>query len=167
MMLAPPAALTLALAFAVPLASSGSTLAQTTPPPAVIPDPTLTPGRVRTTDIGAICARGTAGERHWSRERDDRIMAEYGLPLGPHPNFEVDHLIPLCLGGADDDANLWPQPRRSVEKEWNAERKDELERRLCELACSGALDVRAAQREAADDWTEAYRKYVGEMGSSE
>jgi hypothetical protein len=75
-------------------------------PAAIVPDPTLTPGAVRTTDAEEICASGTQAQRHWSRERDDRIMVEYGLPLGPHPNYEVDHLIPLGIGGADDDKNL-------------------------------------------------------------
>jgi hypothetical protein len=85
-------------------------------------------------------------------------MAEYGLPAGPHPDFEVDHLIPLCLGGADDDKNLWAEPRRSLEKEWPAEVKDELEHRLCEMVCAGEVDVREAQKAIADDWTEAYRR---------
>jgi hypothetical protein len=85
--------------------------------PAIVPDPTLAPGVVRTTDVSAICSTGTSQLRHWSRDRDDRIMAEYGLPAGPHPDFEVDHLIPLGIGGADDDRNLWPEPRRSIEHE--------------------------------------------------
>jgi hypothetical protein len=124
---------------------------------AIVPDPTLTPGAVRTADVSDICSHGTSGLRHWSRERDDRIMAEYGLPTGPHPQYEVDHLIPLCLGGADDDRNLWPEPRRSLEPEWNAERKDDLEHRLCEMVCSGELVVREAQSEISEDWTESYR----------
>ena len=89
-------------------------------------------------------------------------MAEYGLPPGTHPQFEVAHLISLCLGGADDDRNLWPEPRRSIEPTWNAERKDELEARLCPLACLGQLDLGEAQRLTAEDWTEAFRRYVGE-----
>ena len=72
----------------------------------------LTPGAVRTTNIGEICSTPTSTLRHWSRERDDHIMAEYGLPMGAHPQYEVDHLVPLCLGGNDDDRNLWPEPRR-------------------------------------------------------
>jgi hypothetical protein len=43
-----------------------------------------------------------------------------------HPQYEIDHSIPLCLGGADSDANLLPEPRRSIEPTWNAERRDEL-----------------------------------------
>jgi hypothetical protein len=128
--------------------------------PAIIPDPTLTPGAVRTTDVNEICLTGTAGLRHWSRERDDKIMIEYGLTPGPHPDYEVDHLIPLGLGGADDDRNLWAEPRRSIEKQWPAEKKDELEYRLRELVCAGQLDVREAQQAIRDDWTEAYAKYA-------
>jgi hypothetical protein len=116
------------------------------PEAAIVPDPTLTPGVMRTTDVAEICANGTRGLRHWSRERDDRIMHEYGLPAGPHPDYEVDHLIPLGIGGADEDKNLWPEPRRSIEPTWNAERKDELEYKLRELVCRGDLDVLEAQR---------------------
>jgi hypothetical protein len=31
--------------------------------------------------------------------------------------YELDHLIPLELGGSNDLRNLWPQP---FEGEWNA-----------------------------------------------
>lgn len=79
---------------------------------AIVPDPTLTLGSIRTVDVAAICSSGTRQLRHWSRERDDHIMTEYGLPRGPHPDFEVDHLIPLGAGGAGDDRNLWAEPRR-------------------------------------------------------
>jgi hypothetical protein len=43
---------------------------------AIVPDPTLTSGAVRTTDIAEICGQGTTGLRHWSRERDNQIMLE-------------------------------------------------------------------------------------------
>jgi len=130
----------------------------------IVPDPTITPGAVRTTDATVICSDGTSQLRHWSRDRDDRIMAEYGLSPGPHPNFEVDHLIPLGIGGADDDANLWAEPRRSLEPTWNAEAKDRLEWKLRDLVCSGQLDVREAQRSISEDWTEAYRRFVQDPG---
>jgi hypothetical protein len=112
----------------------------------IVPDPTLTPGAVRTTDVALICSAGTRELRHWSRERDDFILREYGLPPGPHPQYEIDHLVPLGLGGADDDANLWPEPRRSIEPTWNAEARDRLELRLRELVCGSQLDVRLRRR---------------------
>jgi hypothetical protein len=126
-----------------------------------LPNPALTPGAVRTTDVSDICATGTKALRHWSRERDDRILREYGLPIGPHPSYEIDHLIPLGIGGADEDSNLWPEERRSLVPEWNAERKDKLEWTLRELVCSGRLEVTVAQHAIRDNWIEAWRQYVG------
>ena len=125
----------------------------------IVPDPTLTPGAVRTTNVGAICSTSTRTLRHWDRQRDDRIMAEHGLPAGPHPDFEIDHLIPLGIGGADDVRNLWPEPRRSLEPTWNAERKDRLEWKLRDLVCSGRLGAAEAQRMMAEDWVEAYGRF--------
>jgi hypothetical protein len=87
-------------------------------------------------------------------------MVEYGLRPGPHPDFEVDHLIPLGIGGSDDDHNLWPEPRRSSEPIFNAEAKDRLEWKLRELVCSGGLDVRVAQQAIRDDWIDAYKIYM-------
>ena len=132
-------------------------------PPGTLPNPALTPGAVRTADPGDVCGdRSTRQYRHWSRARDDRILAEYGLPPGPHTSYEVDHLITLDLGGADDDANLWTEPRRSIEPLWNAERKDRLEWHMADLVCSGQLDLQVAQEAIRKDWIEAYREYVGE-----
>jgi hypothetical protein len=126
----------------------------------ILPDPARTPGAVRTSNIGEICNEGsTRSLRHWSRDRDDFILREYGLPAGPHPDFEIDHLIALGIGGADDDQNLWPEPRRSIEPTYNAEAKDRLEWKLRDLVCSGDLDVTTAQKMITDDWTAAYAQF--------
>jgi hypothetical protein len=127
----------------------------------ILPDPIITPGAVRTTDVHEICANGTRELRHWSRERDDFILHKYGLPPSPHSDYELDHLIPLGIGGSDADTNIWPEPRATIEPTWNAERKDQLEWALRALICGGALDVGTAQRAIADDWTEAWKTYVG------
>jgi hypothetical protein len=128
---------------------------------AVMPDPTLTPGSVRTTDLNDVCSGlGTARLRHMTRERSDGIMHAYGLPGGRHEAYEIDHLIPLSIGGSDDNANLWPEPRRMIESDWPAERKDELEMRLHSLVCSGRLDIEVAQSAVAEDWVQAYLDYV-------
>jgi hypothetical protein len=55
------------------------------------------------------------------------------------------------------DANLWPEPRSGIEKEWPAELKEDLEARLCAMVCAGKLDAVEAQSEIAADWTESYR----------
>ena len=119
-----------------------------------LPNPSLTPGAIASSM--PVCG-STRELRHWSRARDNAILREYGLPAGPHPDFEVDHLVPLALGGSDDDANLWAEPRASIEPDWNAERKDKLEWKLRDLACAGQLDVPEIQREIAADWIRLYQ----------
>ena len=121
----------------------------------------LTGGSVRTLDVDDTCATDTRTLRHGTRALDNEVLESYGLPAGQHPDYEIDHLIPLCLGGSDDASNLWPQPRRSIEPKWNAEAKDRLEAKLCQMVCSGALEISDEQEEIATDWTAAYRKYFG------
>jgi hypothetical protein len=127
----------------------------------VWPDPDLTGGSVRVDghDRLATCEHAREHRGPMNAARRDEILTRYGLPPGTHPGYEIDHLIPLCLGGADDPSNLWPQMRRSIEPEWNAEAKDRLERRLCDRVCAGQLDLGTAQQEIAEDWIAVYQKY--------
>ena len=80
-------------------------------------------------------------------------------PEGPSSGLEIDHLIPLGIGGADNEAIAGRQPRRSIEPTWNAERKDRLEWHLRDLICSDQLDVLEAQRMISEDWVEAYGRF--------
>jgi hypothetical protein len=70
---------------------------------------------------------------------------------------ELDHLIPLELGGSNRASNLWPQ---RYDGEWNARDKDKLEGRLHRLVCGGGLDLETAQRAIASDWIAAYKLYA-------
>jgi hypothetical protein len=128
------------------------------------PDPDSTEGSVRVDGHGRepACSRAKEHRGHMSADRRDEVLLRYALTPGPHLDFEIDHLIPLCLGGADDFSNLWPQPRRSIEPKWNAEAKDRLERFLCDMVCAGQLDITTAQEAIAKDWIAAYRKYYGD-----
>ncbi len=82
------------------------------------------------------------------------------MPGKPGPGgarYEVDHLIPLELGGSNDVTNLWPQSYVST---WGAHIKDELENRLHKLVCAGTITLPEAQDAIKTDWIKAYRKYV-------
>jgi hypothetical protein len=127
----------------------------------VRPNPNLTSGSVRIDghDVNDTCGHSKAHRGPMTHERRDQILTSYGLPPGDHPDYEIDHLIPLCLGGSDDPSNLWPEPRRSIEPKWNAEAKDRLERRVCDMVCMGQLDIGAAQEAFAKDWIAAYHNY--------
>ena len=95
----------------------------------VRPDKNLTGGSVRTGDRDAACGHAKENRGPLFSARRDEILRRYGLPPGTHPDYEIDHLIPLCLGGSDDPSNLWPQPRRSIEKD---------------MECRGERSARAA-----------------------
>lgn len=137
--------------------------AQTASTQAIVwPDPSLTPGAVRTTDVDDICTTDTHSLRHGNRERSDLIYERYGVPEADRMQYTLDHLISLEIGGADVVENLWPEPRRSLAGEWDDARKDQLERRLGVLVCDGALDVRQAQQAIAEDWVEAWKLYVSQ-----
>jgi len=87
-----------------------------------------------------------------------RAFDRYGIN-GQDVGYNVDHLIPVRLGGSNSIDNLWPQP---LSGEWCWQRKNKLERRLRKLVCRGQLDLEKAQQEIATDWISAYKKYVGE-----
>jgi hypothetical protein len=124
-----------------------------------LPDKNLTGGSVRTGDRDAACGDAKESRGRMNVVRRDEILRRYGLPPDTHPDYQIDHLIPLCLGGSDDPSNLWPQPRRSIEDTWNAEAKDRLERLMCRMVCDGQIDIAAAQQAFATDWIAAYHAY--------
>jgi hypothetical protein len=124
-----------------------------------LPDKNLTGGSVRTGNRDAACGHAKESRGRMNVVRRDEILRRYGLPPGIHPDYQIDHLIPLCLGGSDDPSNLWPQPRRSIEDTWNAEAKDRLERLMCRMVCDGQIDIAVAQEAFATDWIAAYHAY--------
>lgn len=121
----------------------------------IMPDPSLTPGAVLSVDRVKVCVHGySATVRHTSAKVKAGVYRAYGLTasLG---HYEIDHLIPLSLGGADVPANLWPE---SYSGEWNAILKDRLEVKMLREVCDEGADLIAAQDEIATDWITAYRK---------
>lgn len=128
-----------------------------------IPDQSAgrTPGMVATTDVADVCSRdgGSYSVRHrlsQNPETKREVLAKYGLSMSDARQVEDDHNIPLCLGGSDDVANRWPQPR---DGEWTSDQKDELEAFACREVCHGRTTLAAAQGWflAPADWRVAYQ----------
>jgi hypothetical protein len=82
---------------------------------------------------------------------------EYGRSKEKGKCCEVDHLIPLELGGSNRLKNLWPEP---YDIEWNARVKDRLENHLHAMVCSGEIDLPKAQAAIARNWIAAYKQYI-------
>lgn len=115
-----------------------------------MPNPELTPGMVASSDARKVCALGDTAElRGYSGRPNTKraIMRAYGLGNRRSADFELDHRVPLCLGGADVVANLWPQP-------WpEAREKDKIEEWACRAVCdTHMMSLQAAQAIFLGDW---------------
>jgi hypothetical protein len=131
-----------------------------------LPDPKLTPGVTRADVTAAdLCpVAHTPALRNVPESEKMAVYRSYGIL--PHQGYcavdqgcEVDHLISLELGGANDQGNLWPEPYSGTP--WNAHVKDKLENRLHALVCAGTVSLSDAQSAIATDWIAAYRQYIG------
>ena len=132
--------------------------------PCLTPDPALTPGAVdprvtQATLQQTICAKGyTKTIRHTSGKLKAQIYRRYG-GRERSPHAEVDHLIPLEVGGADVAANLWIQSYDTAP--WNAHLKDRLEHLMRRKVCAGELTLAEGQAVFLGDWRAGYVKFLG------
>lgn len=123
----------------------------------MLPDHSLTPGDIATTDIIKICKPGYASSvRHVSESTKRKVFESYGLEQSG--KFEVDHLISLQLGGSNAPSNLWPQSYYTTP--YNAHDKDRLESALHGLVCKGKMSIQDAQKLIRGNWIDAYKLYV-------
>jgi hypothetical protein len=87
-----------------------------------------------------------------------QLLPKYGHNTDKPLNFELDHLVPLEIGGHPTDPNnLWPQAYAGT---LGARRKDVLERKLNRMVCAGTITLAQAQRDVSTDWVVAYKQYV-------
>jgi hypothetical protein len=128
-------------------------------PTPILPDSKLTPGDAFDVTVQDICVPGYSRKvRNVPAEMKREVYQEYGITSHDPGDYEVDHLIPLELGGSNSIKNLWPESHRT--SPWNARVKDRLEDKLHKLVCNGQLDLKTAQQAIASNWIEAYKKYV-------
>jgi len=86
-------------------------------------------------------------------------MRELSLE-GSARDYQEDHLVPLCVGGAPRDPdNLWPQP---LNGRWSAAVKDQLESSVCRQVCRGDITLKQGQAIFLQaDWIQAYLRFFG------
>ncbi|MHB1022530.1 MAG: hypothetical protein ACYC46_06340 [Acidobacteriaceae bacterium] len=130
------------------------------------PDPRCTPG-----GTNPSITLATLQDREWrtgcvrncqTSEAEKHVTYEwYRLPR-PHHNSganqvcELDHLVPLELGGADGLGNIWPEcgPADTVLRERYFKVKDRVENYLADEVRTGRMPLHDAQRGIAEDWTQ-------------
>jgi hypothetical protein len=123
-----------------------------------LPDHHCTPGVVATTDVKAVCTPGyTERVRDVSQPTKNRVYDEYGIRRHSPGQYEIDHLIPLELGGSNSTKNLFAE---ATAPKPGFHQKDALEDRLHALVCSGRLGIGKAQTAIASNWLAAYKRYV-------
>jgi hypothetical protein len=104
------------------------------------PDPICTPGDVETMSVEVVCGTSTRTRRSVSESERRQVFASYGIVFPPPPGaYELDHLIPLELGGSNDVKNLWPEAAPGYRE------KDIEENFLHREVCSGRMSLEVAQ----------------------
>lgn len=142
------------------------------------PDHTKTPGVATELTARQICStkwllrsKGVDdavvtvhSKRGVSKSMKARVFALYGISCKTGKasetvpscrSWEIDHLIPRSIGGADNERNLWPQV---MDGPMGARIKDVLEHKIKRDVCAGRLDLKQAQQDIAADWQAMYRK---------
>lgn len=116
-----------------------------------LPDPGCTPGAVMGITTKEVCTTSTSGRRHVTSAMKTQIFEAYGITTHPATGaFEIDHFIPLELGGSNDIANLWPQPATPTP---GFHEKDKVETFLHNQVCKAkVMTLAEAQRIIATDW---------------
>jgi hypothetical protein len=124
----------------------------------ILPDRSCSPGRVLTTDVKRICTPGYSGStRNVSEATEATVYRRYGIRRHSPGRYELDHIIPLELGGSNSIRNLYPEAAAGA---WGFHLKDRLENHLHSLVCDGELPIRTAQKAIAVNWVQAYKRFM-------
>ena len=127
-----------------------------------LPDPRCTPGSIDPIVTQAnlrstICKAGWTdphlrppeSQTEWFKRY--RAFPAYGLTW--YRESELDHLVPLELGGSNDATNLWPELGKP-----SGNPKDKVENALNRAVCSGRVSLARAQAAIAYDWMTAEKR---------
>jgi hypothetical protein len=123
-----------------------------------LPDPRCTPGSidpaVTQADIhSTICKSGytrTVRPPEGQTERFKKYVAFPAYGLSWPRESELDHEVPLELGGSNDATNLWPEVGKP-----SGNPKDQVEDALNRAVCDGQVTLTAAQNAISSNWTTA------------
>jgi hypothetical protein len=108
-----------------------------------------------------ICSSSfhTGAIRNVPQAEKFQVEREYGMAAAYYGyTIEIDHIVPLELGGSNAIANLFPEPGSGAA---NYHSKDALENQAKAAVCGGRLSLGAARRGFATNWEALYRRLFG------
>jgi hypothetical protein len=126
-----------------------------------LPDPKCTPGAInknitQTNISTTICEYGYTKTIRPPESMTEpykyKIMAAYGYSGQSPYKYELDHLVPLELGGASTTSNLWPELDNHPSS-YYLNSKDIVENELHLEVCTGRITLAQAQNEIVSNWT--------------
>ena len=82
------------------------------------------------------------------------VMRADGVPTTHRSTTELDHQVPLELGGSNDATNLWAEPSDLPGKGYR-NTKDQVENHLHTAVCTHQVTLAAAQWAIATNWVTA------------
>ncbi|MBA2680272.1 MAG: HNH endonuclease [Ktedonobacteraceae bacterium] len=122
-----------------------------------LPDPICTPGSVFAgVTASEVCTPGySKSVRNVPTSVKNQVYASYGIMTHSPGEYEIDHHIPLELGGSNEVTNLWPEPASPAP---GFHEKDKVENYLHAQVCSGAMALDEAQHEISTNWLDVYKR---------
>lgn len=100
--------------------------------------------------VGDICIAGySKNVRNVPISVKNQVLKNYGIVDYNSTLYEIDHLIPLSIGGDNNIKNLWPE---HVEG-YGYKVKDNVERCFLKKVCEGKMLLEEAQNIMSDNWT--------------
>ncbi|HEY4025899.1 MAG TPA: hypothetical protein VGO86_05660 [Candidatus Dormibacteraeota bacterium] len=125
--------------------------------PIARPNHRLTPGVIATRDATVVCQQPIHVKSRISYAEELNVLALYGISVANEHNYGLDYLVPLQLGGADVQANLWPAP---LTVGVGYHEKEQLNYRIRTHVCQGDIPLDQAQQQMISDWSVLYAKYA-------
>lgn len=125
-----------------------------------LPNFDFTPGRLDLANVDRICSsrRESKASRNISSAMKNRIFRSYKISPAKRSAYKIDFLIPVEIGGAKSQRNLWPQSNFGA---WGHSAKDRVESVLKQEVCAGKITLDEAQTDIAQNWIEEYKEILG------
>lgn len=126
------------------------------------PRPALTPGAIATRNTAAVCAMPDhTGNSTIPAATQEAVFREYGITNAQvQSKYEIDYLVPIFLGGANEAANMWPAAFKGT----GFFEKNQLDHVLRDRVCHRTLPLFVAQKDLEHNWYAAWLRYVVATG---